>query len=185
MKKLTLLAFIFIYFNINAQEHILSGYIIDKLTNEPVINAGIADSLTGTGTFSNDQGFFSVRLSAGNHKIVIKCIGYKEYLENITVTNNLTKNFLIEGIEIDAVEVTGSSVQITQNQTGSIELTMKDIKLLPVGGFQTDIIKSLQIMPGVSSGTEGMSALIVRGGSFDQNMVMIDGIPLFHFNHLE
>ena len=186
MKYLYIIFILFVCASGMAQTYTLSGYVTDKETSEPIFNALVYDKTTNTGTYTNEYGFYSLSVSQQELKLTVSYIGYHSVEEQIVITDkSLKKDYRLEIAEMDAVEISAGRNSILKNKTGNIELNIKEIELMPVAGIQSDIIKAIQTLPGVSSGNEGMSALIVRGGSADQNLVMLDGIPLYHYNHLE
>lgn len=185
MKKILFIVALFLNIATYSQQFTISGYVNETGSKEPLINVSVAEKTTGKGTFTNEYGYYSLTVNSGNVELIFSYIGYSQEIKTLDIDKNTQLNIELSINEIEQVEVTANYNSATKNSTGCINLDIKDIKLLPVAGFQTDIIKSLQVLPGISSGTEGMSALVVRGGNSDQNLVMIDGIPLYHYNHLD
>ncbi len=184
--KTVILALFSIFFFLNgfSQSFKISGYISDNETSEPIYNAVVLDKVTGKAVYTNSQGFFSLNVQS-HALLTIRYIGYNDITDEFDISSDTEKNYKLSVNVIDEVVITSGRNSVNKNETGSIELNLKEIKALPMVGFQTDVIKTLQVLPGINSGNEGMSALIVRGGSSDQNLVMVDGIPIYHYNHLD
>ncbi|MCK4662328.1 MAG: TonB-dependent receptor [Bacteroidales bacterium] len=189
MKGLVIIVVFIISINICfAQKHyIISGYVYDENSNEVLIGANIIDIKTHKGTVSNRYGFYSVTLPIKDTiSLMVSFIGYKA--KNINITPNSNKKidiFLQSGIEINEVKVIGHKTNriVERNETSVIRLQMKETKSLPNLFGEADIMKTLQLMPGVQSGGEAKSSLYVRGGSPDQNLILLDDVPLYYVSH--
>ncbi|HPE87268.1 MAG: TonB-dependent receptor [Bacteroidales bacterium] len=170
-----------------AQKYTISGYIEDAATSERLIAANVYDTKTYTGTSTNTYGFYSLTLPEGIYEIAFSFIGYETKRERINLTSNqhitvaLQSNLEIEGVEIVG-EKGGSNLERTQ--PGMVHVPMRQIQKLPMLLGEADVIKAIQLLPGVQSGSEGSSGLYVRGGGPDENLVLLDGVPVYNVNHL-
>ena len=169
------------------EKYTLSGYITDQDTGEPLIGASIFDSETGKGTISNIYGFYSLTIDAGDKEIVYTYVGYQSVKKIFTFEKDFKIDVdLASGTILQTAEIEVNQSTQIQNTTkiGSIELDMQEIKTLPVLLGEQDILKTLQLMPGVQSGSEGTSGFYVRGGGPDQNLILLDGVPVYNASHL-
>tara|TARA_R110002050_G_scaffold267950_1_gene409731 strand:+ start:3484 stop:5859 length:2376 start_codon:yes stop_codon:yes gene_type:complete len=181
-----------VYFNItvvNAQEKFtLSGVVSDQKNNETLIGVNIIFPDINTGTTTNEYGFFSITLPKGNYEIVISYLGYKNLDEKIDLNNNITQNYqLAEVLEnLDEVIITENveKLNISTPQMSVNTLTAKTIKQLPVVLGEPDVIKAITLLPGVSSAGESASGFNVRGGSADQNLILLDEATIYNSSHL-
>lgn len=163
----------------------VSGYIFDEITGEPLMGAHINEKVSKLGTTSNEAGFYSLTIPESDSiLLVVSFIGYEEKTERITKTQSI--NFKLKpGLDINEVTViqsTGGDF-IRKNEMSTVKLQPKQIKKLPGFFGETDIMKVLQLTPGVQSGGEAKSDIFVRGGSPDQNLILLDGIPLYYVSH--
>ncbi len=186
MKKdiLTLLLFI-ISISLFSQTSTIFGYISDRETGERLIGATIYDSNTNIGSTSNSYGFYSIKMPKNDTIILtVSFVGYKSYQKTIILKENKELNISLScGAEIDEVWVVAQR-NIPTNDISTHKISMEHVKSLPSLGGEKDLIKALQLLPGVQSGNEGSSGLYVRGGSGDQNLMLLDGVPLYYVNHL-
>lgn len=162
----------------------LSGYVYQE-NGETVINATVWDITSHTGTLTNEHGFYSLTLSEGTHKIRFSHIGSGELLEEIMLKGNKTKNIWLKSdYQIEEVVVTADlNSPLYTTQTGRVSLTAKDF--VSGNNFMSspDVVKKLQSLSGVASGTELISGLYVHGGNNDENLFLLDGTPLYQVNH--
>lgn len=166
----------------------ISGFIYDNSTGEVLIGATLFEKNTKTGAVSNEYGFYSLSLQASDSiEIVISYLGYKQLNIKIPGNNNTHKDFKLDAsaIVLDNVTVVASREEniIKKNETGVVRLQIKDIKTLPNLFGEVDIIKAYQLTPGVQSGGEAKSELYVRGGSPEQNLILLDDVPLYYVAH--
>lgn len=162
----------------------LSGYVYQE-NGETVINATVWDITSHTGTLTNEHGFYSLTLNEGTHKIRFSHIGSGELMEEITLKGNKTKNIWLKSdYQIEEVVVTADlNSPLYTTQTGKVSLTAKDF--VNGNNFMSspDVVKKLQSLSGVASGTELISGLYVHGGNNDENLFLLDGTPLYQVNH--
>lgn len=189
MRFFIIIIFTLTVLNLNAQEVTLSGHILDIETGESLIGATIYDTTSKRGTTSNEYGFYSLTVPQTNEGIlVISYLGYTSIQEKIFPTEDQINNFslLSENFLLDEVQLVGTkelSIE-KRNEIGVLTIPIKELEKMPALGGEVDLIKALQLMPGVQSGNEGSSGLYVRGGSPDQNIVLLDDVPMYYVNHL-
>lgn len=163
----------------------ISGYVLQK-NGEPLINATIRDVESKIGTLSNEYGFFSLTLLEGKHTLRITYIGFGEKVESVDLNRNiLLKVYLKEDYSLDEVLVVGDlNSPINTTQTGKVSFNAHDLRTEYALFSSPDVIKTLQRLPGVASGTEMLSGLYVHGGNNDENLFLLDGTPLYQVSHL-
>jgi len=189
VKKIFLLVIFLFSLNINSQNNFtLSGYVLDSQTNELVIGASIIIDELNIGTITNSYGFFSITVKEGNYSVKTQNLGYKDDLQIISLNKNIILNiYLTEEVEsLDEVIVMENTEDI------DIELPVlslniisgKTIRQTPVVFGESDILKTIQLLPGVSSAGEGASGFNVRGGAADQNLILFDEAIIYNSSHL-
>ena len=171
-----------------AQNRTLSGYITDFETGEALIGVNVWAPELKLGTSSNNYGFYSLTLPKGTHVVRLTYLGYDNNQFEVDLSKNVEFNFRLKPSEnmlneVDVVAAEGQKIQ-EQVQMSKMEVPIKQLKSLPAILGEVDIMKTLQLLPGVQSGGEGTSGLYVRGGSPDQNLILLDGVPLYNVNHL-
>lgn len=169
-----------------AQKHTVSGYVLDSETGEKLIGAKVFDPVLKVGAVTNTYGFYSITVKSDTLKLTASYLGYKTFSTVLVLEKDIELNIdlSIADIEVDEVVITAEE-SITESATMSTnEIPVEQIKKLPALLGEVDVIKTLQLLPGVQSGSEGSSGLYVRGGSPDQNLVLLDGVPLYNVQHL-
>lgn len=188
MKKILFLLCLFPLSQIiSAQKVKISGNIIDAESGESMLSANVYDEISLTGTVSNNYGYYVLQVDAGKIRLVCSYIGYNPFVLEFTARKDTVIDIaLSQNLSIEEVVVTDKGPQRTveSTQMSQIELKVADIKSAPVLLGETDIMKTLQLMPGVQGGTEGSSGFFVRGGAPDQNLILLDGVPVYNVNHL-
>lgn len=170
-----------------AQNIIISGYITDESTGEKLIGANVYNAKTLKGTVSNNFGFYSLSIHPEDTlNITVSFIGYKKQNKVIIADKSCNINFVLipNSQNLKEVIISSQKGNAERTQMSITEIPMKQIKSLPVFMGETDVLKSLQLMPGVQGGQEGSNALYVRGGSPDQNLILLDDVPLYYVSHL-
>jgi len=170
-----------------AQKFTISGYISDFKNGEKLIGASVYLKNTTIGTLTNPYGFYSLTLPKGKYEVFYSITGYGVNSQEIDLDSNITLNVeLNQEIKIDEVTVVGNKVgsKAESSQMSEIKLSTETIKSLPAFLGEVDVIKAIQLLPGVQSGSEGSSGMYVRGGGPDQNLILLDGIPVYNVNHL-
>lgn len=167
----------------------VSGFVRDKRSAESLIGASVYEAHSRVGTASNNFGFFSLTLPPGNITIRSSYIGYTSHQH---ILNGLERDTVL-AIELEPsaslqeVVITGQSndkQSVLSTQMGALEINQQTIRSTPVMFGEADIIKTLQLTPGVSAGTEGTAGMYVRGGNVDENLFLIDGNPVYQINHI-
>ena len=168
-------------------KYTLSGFVRDKETGENLIGVSVYNPATGDGTATNTYGFYSITLPRDSVNLVVSYVGY-ERLNYFTYLNgNQEQNFnLTTGNNLKTVEIVGSREEEIRESTrmSTISVPIGQIKTLPALFGEVDVLKTLQLLPGVQSGGEGSTGLYVRGGSPDQNLILLDGTPVYNASHL-
>lgn len=193
MKQKTLLLFLyttlFIFPAFSQQRYTISGTIRDAATGETLIGATV--KLQGAQTFgkaANDYGFYSLSGEAGEYTMIVSYSGYQSYTKKINLTANLTINIglqpanSLQEVVISAKDRKNENVKSAQ--MGLEKLNMKDLDNVPVLFGEKDILKTIQLMPGVKSGGEGNTGFFVRGGASDQNLILLDEATVYNSSHL-
>ncbi len=168
------------------QSHTISGYIEDGKTGERIIGVNVYAVGTNFGVSSNTYGFYTLSLPAGEHDIAVSFIGYKTIKQSINLSSDKILDFkLIEDSEqLDEVEVIAEELPAERVRMSTVNLKVADIKKIPAFMGEVDIIRAIQLLPGVQSGSEGTTGFYVRGGSPDQNLILLDGVPVYNASHL-
>ena len=165
---------------------ILSGYVYDAKTGEALIGATVFDTVSSNGTTTNAYGFYSLRINSfENAGILYSFVGYESRVIAPDPEKTKQTNIGLDpGLEIDGVTIRPDRQNIVERlETGVIRLPVSEVKKLPNLFGEVDIIKAYQQTPGVQSGGEGKSELYVRGGSPDQNLILLDDVPLYYVAH--
>ncbi len=166
----------------------VSGYITDKQTGETLISANVYESSNAAGSVTNLYGFYSMTLPTDSIYLSFSYIGYQSQIIGIYLDKDINLDIqLDESISLQEVEITASrAVEEIQerSQMSVIEIPIGQIKRMPALLGEVDVLKTLQLLPGVQSGGEGQSGLYVRGGSPDQNLILLDGVPVYNVSHL-
>ncbi|NJO88359.1 MAG: TonB-dependent receptor plug domain-containing protein [Chloroflexia bacterium] len=152
-----------------------------------MIGANIYVKGTTLGTLSNPYGFYSLTLPEGKYEVSFSFVGYETVIKEIDLTQDQVINIsLDQNLQLGEVTVVADKIENTveSSQLGAVDLSTKTIKSIPALLGEVDIIKAIQLLPGIQSGTEGSSGLYVRGGGPDQNLILLDGIPVYNVNHL-
>jgi hypothetical protein len=172
---------------LKAQNFTLSGYLRDQETGEELLYGSVAVKNTSDGVTTNEYGFYSLTLPAGNYEIVYSYVGYQD--QSMQVELNEDRRIDIElGSGMTLEEVVVSSKEADQNvrstEMSVATLDVKDAKLVPVLFGEQDVLKTIQLLPGVSSNSDGDSGFFVRGGDADQNLILLDEAPVYNASHL-
>ena len=183
------LAFLGLAFTLTtqAQNVTLSGYIRDAASGEELISASIVNE-SRQGTVTNIYGFYSLTLPAGEYTFTISYIGYETMTKKINLNESQTVNFELKEAtnELQEVQVTAKKLDENLNRAemSTTQLTAKQIKTIPQFLGEFDVIRSITLLPGVTTVGEGASGFNVRGGKTDQNLILLDEAPVYNSSHI-
>ena len=170
-----------------AQNVTISGYIKDAANGEELINASIVNEKS-QGTVTNVYGFYSLTLPAGKYTFTVSYIGYESIVKTMTLKESQTLDFeLTEATnQLAEVEVTAKRLDENLNRAemSTTQLTAKQIKAIPQFLGEFDVIRSITLLPGVTTVGEGASGFNVRGGKTDQNLILLDQAPVYNSSHI-
>lgn len=188
MKKILIILLIFNSLHTYSQKFTISGYVKDASTGEVLIGASVYVLGTTTGAFTNYYGFYSITLEKGNYNIEYSYLGYNTKTILIQLSANKTHNVelsaSVEKLETVVVSAEARDKNVTSVEMGTQSLQMAEIKNIPVLFGENDILKTIQLMPGVKGAGEGNSGFFVRGGGADQNLVLLDEAPVYNASHM-
>lgn len=186
-----LIAFIFGAIATHAQEpndrFSISGYVTEDASGDYLPGASVYLPEEGLGTTTNPYGFYSITLPRGPHRVMISFVGYASIDTLIDLQSNTSLTARLRGTTLNEVEVSEKRNQqdlLQSTQMSMVQVPIEEINEIPIFLGEQDILKIAQLMPGIQSGTEGTSGLFVRGGSPDQNLILLDGVPVYNANHL-
>lgn len=166
----------------------ISGTVKSQQNGETIIGASIKPVNKKTGTTSNEYGFYSLTLPAGSYSIEVSAVGMLPKVLEVALTANTVINVSLSDLDksMEAVTVTASSKgrSISNPQMGIEKLSTGEIKNIPVLLGERDVLKAIQLLPGIKSAGDGNSGFYVRGGSTDQNLILLDEAPVYNASHL-
>ena len=178
-------------FNIQAQtsgESTLSGYIKDLDSGETLIGASVFIPSLSVGTTSNEYGFYSLTVPSGTYQVEYSYIGFDTKTEEINLISNITKDIEMGEDIAQLTEIVVTSEAEDKNVSGTEisvnKLDIRTITKIPALLGEVDVIRSIQLLPGVSTVGEGATGFNVRGGGVDQNLVLLDEAPVYNSSHL-
>lgn len=165
----------------------VSGYIRGQ-NGENLVGATVQVLAQGTGTVANQYGYYSLMLDSGEHTLVVQYLGYRPLTKTIRLQRNTQLNLvleesIVEGAEI-VVEGKRAEDHITQSRMSVNEVDIRQVKSLPALMGEADILKTIQLLPGVKNGGEGTTGFYVRGGGPDQNLILLDEAVVYNASHL-
>lgn len=167
----------------------ISGTISDVSSGETLIAASIAVPTLGLGTITNEYGFYSLKIPAGDSvEVEFSYVGYQTVNRKLFLKEDLSLNIELSpsGVELEAVEVKANAYR---DRVGSTEMSVEvintdQVKVIPLVLGESDILKVIQLKPGIPSGSEGTTGIFVRGGGSDQNLIVLDEAVVYNPNHL-
>lgn len=168
----------------------VSGYITDAGSGETLIGAGVLVEGSGqkvqTGAVTNAYGYYSLTLPAGKTALQYSYVGYESIALELDLQRDTTVNIvLVPSAEIqEATVVAQKDAGIQSTYLGAIDIPLVHIKNTPVVFGEADVLKAIQLMPGVQGGNEGFTGLYVRGGGPDENLILLDGVPIYNVDHM-
>ena len=172
--------------NVNAAvRHTLSGTVIDASSGETLIGASVFDSISGKGSVTNAYGYFSIVLPEGKVSVKISYMGYRSQRYDFSLVKDTVLNIRLQAsLNLKTVVINAEREHNLRGvQMSTVDIPLEHIKSMPVLFGEADVLKTVQLMPGVQSGGEGTTGMYVRGGGPDENLYLLDGIPLYNVDH--
>ena len=177
-----------IQFAIGQEKLVINGNLKDQATGEAIIRAVIRiEELPNLGVLSNEYGFYAIALPKGKYNLLITQLGYEKYKQQVTLEENISLNIFLKPANLlkeVVVESGRKNDNLLKAQMGTETLNLNAISKVPVIFGEKDILKTLQLLPGVKSAGEGNSGFYVRGGGADQNLILLDEAPVYNASHL-
>lgn len=165
----------------------ISGYVTDSTSSETLIGANIFESRRHEGTTTNPYGFYSITMPEGEIALNFSYLGYTSHQHALTLRRDTVLNVRLEAnTQLQEVVIWSDKKEagIQATHMGANEIPMAQIKNTPAVLGEADVMKTIQLMPGVQAGVEGSAGLYVRGGGPDQNLILLDGVPIYKVDHL-
>ena len=188
LNKLAILATVLVFSVLHAQnpmqQYRLNGFVYDARTAEPLSGVNIYLEDKPFGAASDEDGYFFFDIPQGSHTVVVSYIGYKEIKQRIHITADKRQDFELESDLIEGETIVSVAERpdknIVSTQMSVADIDVNTIRLTPVVLGESDLIKTIQLLPGVSTVNEGATGFNVRGGNFDQNLVLLDDAPILN-----
>ena len=170
------------------KKYTLSGTITDSESGEDLAGAVLSVQNTSYKALGNSYGFYSITLPEGDYNLVVQSVGYENQLVKLSLHSRQVINFKLKSVryELDSIVVRGERADhnVTSLAMGSLKINPKQIENIPVLFGERDLIKTLQLMPGIKTTGEGNTGFFVRGGGVDQNLILLDEAPVYNGSHL-
>ena len=181
---------VFLCLPLSAQNVVLSGLVTDAQTGEPLIGVTVYNTDRRTGTTTNSSGQYTITLPSGRAlELVFSYVGYASETQTLTLTRDTKLDIQLrqDTQNLREVQVYGTrhNFGVQSSQMSAVAVSAEQIKKMPTLLGEVDVLKSLQRLPGVQSSGEGRSGIYVRGGDYDQNLFLMDGITLYNPEHLQ
>lgn len=192
LKTFSILFLFFVFtFQLSAQnkkKYTISGYVKDASNGEYSIGANVYIKELLKGGNTNQYGFYSITVESGNYTLISSYIGYENFVKEIKLDKDIRLNIELKLASVNAkvVEVTSERTDknVSSTNVGSIKLDMEEIKKLPAFLGEVDVLKTIQLLPGVKSSGDGNAGFYVRGGGPDQNLILLDEAVVYNASHL-
>ena len=173
--------------NSGAIRYAVKGYISDALTGEMLIGATVYVDEIQSGATSNVYGFYSLSLPEGNYTVRYTFVGYTTVVKKITLSGGLNLNVAMEpsATQLGTVEIKGEEIvqDVKRAEMSVVKMDIKQVRTIPALMGEVDIIKALQLLPGVQVAAEGTNGFSVRGGGLDQNLILLDEATVYNASH--
>ncbi|RQW04973.1 hypothetical protein EH223_06315, partial [candidate division KSB1 bacterium] len=167
----------------------LSGFVTDAHSEEKLAGVNIIVENTDWGAATNQQGYYALTLPVGSYTLSYRYMGYETVKKEVALARNRTLNITLsqEILKGDQVSVTAEKPDhnIKSTEISIEKLDIQQVERIPVIMGETDIMKTIQLLPGITSTSEGNSGYIVRGSGFDQNLILMDGMPIYYSSHMQ
>jgi len=189
LKSTTLISCLFILIHLNGQERFtLNGYVRDAASGEELIGANVFIMNGEAGTISNEYGYYSLTVESGTLSVAFSYIGYRTLVLPVELNKDTVLTVELEELSVLLEEVTvsvkGLNANITSLETGAARLPVQTLRKIPSLLGEVDVIKAIQLLPGVQVSSEGSSGYSVRGGDRDQNLILLDEATIYNPGHL-
>ena len=189
INKIIVLLILLFSFKTSAQEIVtLSGFVTDSETGEVLIGANIYVPDKQIGGSTNDYGFYSITLPKGEYTFRFAYMGYKSSDKTLTLSKDLKQHIELspEILSTETIIVTAEAPDenVRSAEMGTVKLNPVALKIVPVLFGEQDVLKTIQLLPGVTASSEGQSGFYVRGGGPDQNLILLDEAPVYNASHL-
>lgn len=166
----------------------VNGYVQDKESSERLIGCSVVDSASKKGVVTNAFGYFSISLDEGNHTILFSYIGHAGRSARVNVRKDTTIVVQLspQPINVGEVSVIGSRAEtkLSTAQTATMNLNNHEVRSLPAFLGEADVMRAIQMLPGIQAANERSTGISVRGGSIDQNLILLDDAPVYQISHL-
>ncbi len=170
------------------QKFTINGTITDASNGEVLSGVIVSINTSNLIAISNNYGFYSLSVPEGDYTVSVSLMGYQKQEQLLKIHNNQTINLSLiqKSVELEAVAVTGvkENKNITSNEMGNVRISPRQIENVPVLFGERDIIKTLQLLPGIKQTGEGNTGFCIRGGGIDQNLILLDEAPVYNASHL-
>ncbi|HEX7584171.1 MAG TPA: carboxypeptidase-like regulatory domain-containing protein [Prolixibacteraceae bacterium] len=189
LRIVIVISFVFAFSGaISQQKYTLSGTISDASSGENLTGTVVIVQNTNYSAICNSYGFFSITIPEGEYSIQIRLMGYENQVVQVNLHSSQFMNFRLKSVsyELDNIEVRGERADrnLTSMEMGSVRINPKQIENIPVLFGERDLIKTMQLMPGIKQAGEGNTGFYVRGGGIDQNLILLDEAPVYNASHL-
>lgn len=170
-------------------KYTLSGTVKDKKTGELLIGTVVRIAeIKSAGAASNEYGFYSITIPEGDYTMIVSMLGYQSITEKIALHQDVRKDIFMgdtaKAMEVVTISDERKDANVTDPQMGAQKLDIKELNKIPVLFGEKDILKTIQLLPGIKSGGDGGSGFFVRGGAADQNLILLDEAPVYNASHL-
>lgn len=174
---------------VTAQNYTLKGRIKDAANGEDLIGAAVVvEGVSGKGATTNTYGFYSLTLAKGTYKISVQYIGYQSITKEVVLDKDISLDIELreetESLDEVVVSAEAANANVTKTEMSVAKISPKDVETIPVLFGEKDIVKMVQLLPGVKTSGEGGSGFSVRGGGLDQNLILLDEAPVYNASHL-
>lgn len=167
------------------RKYIISGFIEDAESGERIVGAGIYDNKSKIGVFSNEYGFFSLTLTEGEIELVGAYLGYQDFADTLILKSNTAYNIELNPTYLQEIVVSdrNDTLIISTPDLNTDVFSIENVQKMPSLGGESDAIRLVHLMPGVQVGADGVGGIAVRGGNVDQNLFLLDGVPVYNPYH--
>ncbi|MCR9288094.1 MAG: TonB-dependent receptor [Bacteroidetes bacterium] len=167
------------------RKFIISGFIENAESGERIIGAGVYDNKTKIGVYSNEYGFFSLTLPEGEVELTAAYLGYQNFSDTLQLTSNTLINLSLQPTYLQEIVVQekNDTLIIATPDLNTDIFSIENVQKMPSLGGESDVIRMVHLMPGIQVGSDGVGGISVRGGDVDQNLFLLDGVPVYNPYH--